>query len=219
MLVNSTRLNTPLQPGDIRRVLSKVKQADNPTVPKEIPPKRNYNTNMHNVSYTVSSNTRMKHNSKALIDRGANGGLAGDNVRLISKSDRTVDVSGIDNHEMNNLAIVSVGGVVRTQRGEVIAILNQFARNVGGKTLLSCVQLESYGITVDDKSSILGIGTQTLHTPEGYTIPLTFHNGLPYMDIRPFTNSEWDTLPHVILTSDEEWDPANLDHDNSAAVQ
>ena len=219
VLVNSTRLNTPLQPGDIRRVLSKVKQPGNQTVSKDMPSKRNYNTNMHNVSYTISSNTRLKHDSKALIDRGANGGLAGDNVRVIAKSDRTVDVSGIDNHEMNNLAIVSVGGVVNTQRGEVIAILNQFARNVGGKTLLSCVQLESHGITVDDKSSILGIGTQTLQTPEGYTIPLTFHNGLPYMDIRPFTNSEWDSLPHIILTSNEEWDPANLDHDTSAEVQ
>ena len=219
ILVNSTRLNTPLEPGDIRRVLSKVKQPGDSTAPKGKPPRRNFNTNVHDISYTISSNIRMKHASKALIDRGANGGLAGDNVRVISKSDRTVDVSGIDNHEMNNLAIVSVGGVVHTQRGDVIAILNQFARNVGGKTLLSCVQLESYGITVDEKSSILGIGTQTLQTPEGYTVPLDFHNGLPYMDIRPFTNREWDTLPHVILTSSEEWDPANLDHDNSAAVQ
>jgi len=67
MLVSSTRLSTPLQPGDICRVLSKVKPPGDSTVPKGKPPRRNCNTNAHDISCKVSSNTRMKHTSKALV--------------------------------------------------------------------------------------------------------------------------------------------------------
>ena len=35
----------------------------------------------------------------ALVDRGANGGLAGKEVRVIATTDRCVDISGIDMHE------------------------------------------------------------------------------------------------------------------------
>ena len=37
-------------------------------------------------------------------------------------------------------------------------------------------------------------------------------NGLPYVSIWPYTDAEWDTLPHVIWTSDAEWTPTVLDH-------
>ena len=33
------------------------------------------------------------------------------------------------------------------------------------------------------------------------------------MKIRPFTDKEWDELPHVVLTSDCEWDPSFADYD------
>ena len=47
---------------------------------------------------------------------------------------------------------------------------------------------------------------------DGHIIPLDIINGLPYTPMRPFTDKEWDTLPHVQLTSDGEWDPRVLDH-------
>ncbi len=31
------------------------------------------------------------------------------------------------------------------------------------------------------------------------------------MSIRPYTDREWDTLPHVILTADIDWDPTIID--------
>ena len=31
------------------------------------------------------------------------------------------------------------------------------------------------------------------------------------MPLRPYTNSEWRKLPHVILTSDKDWDRICLD--------
>ena len=31
--------------------------------------------------------------------------------------------------------------------------------------------------------------------------------------MRPFTDEEWNELPHVTLTSDEEWNPSVMDND------
>ena len=63
----------------------------------------------------------------SLVDRGANGGIAGDDVRVILKTLRNVDIQGIDNHQIQNIPIVTAGGVVKSQRGPVIAILHQYA--------------------------------------------------------------------------------------------
>jgi hypothetical protein len=42
---------------------------------------------------------------------------------------------------------------------------------------------------------------------------LSIKDGLAHLSIRPYTDQEWDSLPHVILTSEIEWDPSVLDHD------
>ena len=33
------------------------------------------------------------------------------------------------------------------------------------------------------------------------------------MSIRPFTNKEWEDLPHVILTADTDWNPTVINHE------
>jgi hypothetical protein len=58
----------------------------------------------------------------ALIDRGANGGVAGSDTWLIDKSLRSVHIQGINDHMIKDVPIGTVGAVVNTQRGEVIAI-------------------------------------------------------------------------------------------------
>ena len=37
------------------------------------------------------------------MDRGANGGLAGADMKILNKSGRKVNISGIDNHEIQML--------------------------------------------------------------------------------------------------------------------
>ena len=111
-----------------------------------------------------------KHTSSrgALVDRGANGGLAGADVRVIARTDRKVNMSGIDNHQMTNLSIVSTGGVVQANCGEVIIIMHQYTHvPQNGKTIHSAIQLESFGTNVDDQSLKLKQGTQTITTPDG----------------------------------------------------
>ena len=61
--------------------------------------------NVHKVIYNVSVGDRTT-STASLVDRGANGGIAGDDVRVIHKLHRTVDVQGIDNHQMITISTV-----------------------------------------------------------------------------------------------------------------
>ena len=49
-------------------------------------------------TYHVAQASQAKHGS--LVDRGANGGLAGSDVRILSRSSRKCTVTGIDSHEL-----------------------------------------------------------------------------------------------------------------------
>ena len=66
---------------------------------------------------------------------------------------------------------------------------------------------------VNDKSLKVSGGLQRIQTFDGYVTPMSVHAGLPYVTMRPFTDHEWDTLPHVLWTADEDWDPSVLDYD------
>ena len=76
----------------------------------------------------------------------------------------------------------------------------------------SSPQIEAYSNKVDDRAIKVG-GKQVIDTVDGYSIPLNIKNALPRMNLRPYTDKEWEELPHVILTSEEEWDPSKLDLD------
>ena len=90
-----------------------------------------------NVHYFVSA-----HNMKrrgALVDRGANGGIAGDDTRVIHKHLRKVDVTGIDNHEMTDLQIVDTASWAMSNKGPVILIFNQYAYHGLGRSIHSAI--------------------------------------------------------------------------------
>ena len=134
-------------------------------------------------------------------------GIAGDDVRIIERTMHTVDVYGINNHEVTGIPIVTAGGVIKTQHGPVIAILPQYAYLGSGKTIHLAAQLEHYQNNVNDCSIKVNGGLQRILTLDGYVIPINIVGGLPYISMRPYTDDEWDHLPHLILTSDLDWDP------------
>jgi len=92
------------------------------------------------IFYSVSSHK--SHKAGSLADRGANGGIAGDDVCIIEKSDQIVDVHDIGNHQITNIPIVTAGGVIKTQHGPAIAILHQYGYTGQGKTIHSSGQLK-----------------------------------------------------------------------------
>ena len=168
--------------------------------------------NATEVTDLYSCHSAHRENHELLLDRGANGGIAGENVRVINYTGRHVDVRGIDNHQIIGIPIVTAGAVMDSQRGPVIGIMHQYAYTEKGKTIHSCGQLEWFKNDVNDRSVKIPGGLQRILTLDGYAIPINIEDGLPYISMKPYTDEQWDTLPQVILTSDAEWNPTVLDH-------
>ena len=153
------------------------------------------------------------HTNNQLVDCGANGGLAGSDMPVIYKTHRKINISGIDNHEVNGLDVVTAATLLNTSLGKVIGIFNEYAHLGKGSSIHSSGQLEWFKTHVDEKSIKVG-GTQLITTLEGYSVPLLIKDGLAYATSlgRP-TDQDLDTYPHVFFTSPDEWDPSVLDHD------
>jgi hypothetical protein len=64
---------------------------------------------------------------------------------------------------------------------------------------------------VNDRSLKATGGLQHMKSIDGYVFPIDIINGLPYTPMRASTDSEWNDLPHIIWTSDDNWDPSILD--------
>ena len=56
-------------------------------------------------TYHISKHSTSSFGS--LVDRGANGGLAGADVHVLERTGRKVSVTGIDDHELPGLDIVT----------------------------------------------------------------------------------------------------------------
>ena len=106
------------------------------------------------VIYSIS-NTNQIH-KKSLVDRSSNGGVAGDDVRVIFyHPDRKVDALGIDNHTVNSIPVATAGGVVETTVGPIITFLHQYAYVGRGNSSHSSIQMEHFKSAVDEKTSKL----------------------------------------------------------------
>jgi hypothetical protein len=58
-----------------------------------------------------------------------------------------------------------------------------------------------------------GIMVLAVHmTLDGYVFRINIVNGLPYITMHPYTDDEWDSLPHVVWTGDSDLDPTILGH-------
>ena len=152
------------------------------------------------------------HTNQQLVDHGANGGLAGSDMRVIHKTHRKINIQGIDNHEVTGLDAVTAATLLNTSQGKVIGIFNEYAYLGKGSSIHSSGQLEWFKTNVDEKS--VKVGTQLITTLDGYSIPLLIKDGLAYAtSLGKPTDQDMDTYPHVFFTSPDEWDPSVLDHD------
>ena len=95
-------------------------------------PERSIN---HHFTYHIVQASQAKHGS--LVDRGANGGLAGSDVRILSRSSRKCTVTGIDSHELQGLDVVQCAVLVETNHGIVNLIMNEYACYGKGHTIHS----------------------------------------------------------------------------------
>ena len=223
LLAHMTKQKT-VHPGDMRRVLSSTMSkyskgsgppniSANETTPSKPEMTINGKTyravNQTTLVYDVSQRCVWKNG--ALVDRGANGGIGGDDVRVVEELfGQKVHVRGIDNHELTDIPLITAGGVIPTQDGEVIAIMHNYAYTGRGKSIHSPAQMEWFGHDVQEQSVRTG-GLQRIKTSCGHYVPINVRGGLPYISMRPYANEEWEKLPHVFLTSPKKWDPSVLD--------
>jgi len=202
-LTNNPNDNTAHHPpGSINRLLGK---------PGKHTGRKANNVHINTIRYNIHSKSTLS--ARCLIDRGANGSILGTQMRIIETYPHaTVDITGIDDHELTAVPLGAGGTVVCSNHGFVIVIVRHGAILPTHKSILSSVQMEAFKIRVHDTSPTLG-GLGTIATPEGYVIPLTFHHGLAYLaDARPYTDHEWASLPHVFLTQETEWNPTKFDY-------
>jgi hypothetical protein len=132
------------------------------------------------------------YSAYSTIDCGVNRGIAGDNVRTLSTTQRFVTVEGIDKHQLANIPISTTGCVVCYQHGTVIAILHQYAYVGLGCSIHSSRQLEWFKNNVNDKSTKVRGGLQFIKTIDGYIHPINNVNGLAYTSIRLYIDDKWD---------------------------
>ena len=163
----------------------------------------------HHFTYHVAQASQAKHGS--LVDREVNGGLAGSDVRILSRSSRKCTVTGIDSHEPQGLDVVQCAALVETNHGIVNLIMNEYACYGMGHTIHSSGQIEWFKNSVDERSVQVG-GKQRICTFDGYAMPLNCRGGLMYLSIlgKPI-DKDLERYPAVHLTGSCEWDHSVLD--------
>jgi hypothetical protein len=86
-----------------------------------------YSVKMVDCIYRVSTNNHSEATG-ALIDQGANGGIAGNDCQVIEVNDQPhqyVNVEGIDRHVMEWRRLITAGAVTHSNCGPVILIMHQ----------------------------------------------------------------------------------------------
>ena len=202
-LVNKCLAASGIDPTDIQNVMS-VSHA-----------KRNISS--HESSRQIQTHqryvfARVNQTNHQLIDRGANGGLAGADMRVVDTTPRKISIVGIDDHELTGLNVATAAALLDTQKGPIIGVFHEYAHLGKGRSIHAAGQMEWFNCQVDDRSTLVG-GTQSIKTSEGYVIPLSIESGLVYMhSMRIPTDHDLQNYPHVSFTSPDIWDTSVLDH-------
>jgi len=112
---------------------------------------------------------------------------------------RFVNIEGIDDHVMERRPIVTAGATVRSNRGPVILIMNQYAHAGKGHTIHSSPQMEHYGLSIDEKSRKVG-GLQRIATNDGFVFAVNIRQRLPETPLLfPLFNEQGALCPHVLV--------------------
>lgn len=156
----------------------------------------------------------------SVVDGGANGGFGHPRyLRLLEYASpaRRVDVVGVGNGRIGGLRIGSFAGTATTMCGtRVLLIFHEYGELMEDDDIAFCIhsklQLEHGGCIVHDRPRQLN-GEQSIITPsaEGYVIPLSYRNGLPFMSTSYPTDDEMRNLPFIVMTSGATWNVSQFD--------
>ena len=143
-LVNQCLAESGIDPTDIQNVMS-VSEAKRKISSHESP--RQIQTHQR---YVFAGVNQTNHQ---LIDRGANGGLAGADMRVIHTTPRKINIIGIDDHELTGLNVVAATALLDTQKGPIIGVFHEYAHLGKGRSIRAAGQMEWFNCQVDDRSN------------------------------------------------------------------
>ena len=132
------------------------------------------------LSFHISKQSASSHGS--LVDRGGYGGLVGADVYILERTGRKVSVTGIDDHELPDLDIVTCVALIQTNHGKVNMIMHEDEYYGRGNTIHSPCQIEWFHNQCDDNSHHVGV-KQVITFLDGYATPQECRSGLMYMSI------------------------------------
>ena len=122
------------------------------------------------IAYDISKHIAVQY--AALVDRGVNAYLIGEDMMLLEIGSHIVDVVGIEDHQVINLPVGTAAVLTHSQYGDVIIIVHQGAYRGKGRSILSAGQLEHFKNCVSDQSVVVG-GCQAIFTHDGHSLPLS----------------------------------------------
>jgi len=162
-------------------------------------PKKNRKSKCRPDKMHASKHATKRSKRGTLVDRGANGGVLGNDAKVIFKRNKTADVAGVDNHAFNALPMVDATAKTVTDEGPVVLVLRNCACHGLNQTLHSAGQIKWCQNKVCNTSMKVG-GGQVTKTVDGHCIPVNIIRGLPCTQMEPNAAKEFDALPHVTLT-------------------
>ena len=204
----TTDINHPAS--DLTSVLSNAKSKTS----KKVSLKANmHKQEGHILRYLSSRKSTLPGNQ--LVDRGANGGLAGSDMRILSKTGCRISIMGIDSHQLAGIPIFTCAAKFETNDGPIIGIFNEYAFYGKGQSIHAPGQFEHFGHAVDERSVKVD-GKQCITTLDGRALSLHIKERLAYIHSLGIpSDDDMETLPQIIFTSPDTWDPGVLDHSHS----
>ena len=146
-LVNQCLAESGIDPTDIQNVMS-VSYAK-----RDISSHESSRQIQSHQRYVFASVNQSNHH---LIDRGANGGLAGADMRVIHTTPRKINIVGIDDHDLTGLNVVTAAALLDTQKGPIIGVFHEYAHLGKGRSIHAAGRMEWFNCQVDDRSKIVG---------------------------------------------------------------
>ena len=153
-LVNKCLAESGIDPTDIQNVMS-VSYAKRDISPHES--SRQIQTHQRYVF------ARVNQSNNHLIDKGANVGQAGADMRVIHTTPTKINIVGIDDHELTGLTAVAAAALLDTQKGQIIGGFHEYAHLGKGRSIHAAGQMEWINCQVDDRKKLLVVHNKLKH--------------------------------------------------------
>ena len=127
--------------------------------------------------------TRVNQSNHHLIDRGANGGLAGADMKVIHTTPRKINIVGIDDHELTGLNVVTAAALLDTQKGPIIGIFHEYAHLGQGRSIHGALEFFMNMLTLERAGLFMLLVKWNGSTVKLMTDPklLVVHNELKHL--------------------------------------